>query len=422
VIEPYFGEFLISPIPLELSLNYCSHKCAYCFANLNKPDRRASMTPIMNLLRDYRNRDTLQARLLQAGYPVLFSNKVDPFAASNYKQALPIARTLVDLDIPIAWQTKGGRGLKELLPDLPPGCWYVSISFNDDELRKRIEHGATTLESRYELIQQLVESGHSVNVGINPLVPEWLPEPEPVMDRLKALGVHGVWIQTLHLNYRQRNNLSNKERSEIGEELIKRSMKRNESAADVAHVDRAGCYARSIGLETFSVHQPHPSKFFSEYPKYYKKLFPTNQDLVNAAFERLPRGEIVDFENWYDLVGDKLPSGVHPIDHYIGATARDLFWSVKIPKRMTYRQLLGIFWHNHKCHASPMKLRCFSLLSEDEEHDVEIVDPQGLRYLVFRGNDVSDEWYVSDEEARKWRALSEEETGAASPPQAGNTA
>lgn len=39
MLDVYYGEFLINPIPLELSLNYCSHKCAYCFANVNQPGR-----------------------------------------------------------------------------------------------------------------------------------------------------------------------------------------------------------------------------------------------------------------------------------------------------------------------------------------------------------------------------------------------
>ena len=61
MIEPYFGEFLINPVPLELSFNYCSHKCAYCFANLNKPDRQFDVLRFMRFIRDYPNRDTLAA-------------------------------------------------------------------------------------------------------------------------------------------------------------------------------------------------------------------------------------------------------------------------------------------------------------------------------------------------------------------------
>lgn len=391
MIEPYFGEFLVSPVPLELSLNYCSHKCAYCFANLNKPDRKASIASITNLLRDFRKRDTLAARLLQQGYPVLFSNKVDPFATSNYKQAVPLAETLVDLGIPIAWQTKGGRGLDKLLPNVPKACWYVSIGFTDDTLRASIEPGATTLESRYELIQQLVERGHTVNVGLNPLVPEWMPEPEPVLDRLKSLGVWGVWIEYLHLNYRQRNNLTDRERAAIGSDRIAKAMKRIADAGDIRHIERAGSYARSIGLETFSIGQPFTSGFFTPYYSLYGKLFPTIQQLVNSAYLSLEPGDLITFDDWWEIAKEYLPAGVHPLDHVIGSTAHDLFWEHKIPKHMTYRQLLGIIWQHPKCKAAPAGVKCFAYAQKDA--DTEWVDHQGMRVLTFVGETLTDRWY-----------------------------
>ena len=42
MIVPYWGELFVSPAPLEMTLNHCSHACAYCFANLNDPQRRAT--------------------------------------------------------------------------------------------------------------------------------------------------------------------------------------------------------------------------------------------------------------------------------------------------------------------------------------------------------------------------------------------
>jgi hypothetical protein len=36
----YDNELTISPIPIELSLNFYSHSCHFCFANLNAPNRR----------------------------------------------------------------------------------------------------------------------------------------------------------------------------------------------------------------------------------------------------------------------------------------------------------------------------------------------------------------------------------------------
>lgn len=57
----------------------------------------------------------LAARLMREGYPVMLSNKVDPFAASNYKMTLPHLRLFKAKGIPVAFQTKGGKGIEEAL-------------------------------------------------------------------------------------------------------------------------------------------------------------------------------------------------------------------------------------------------------------------------------------------------------------------
>lgn len=61
-ISPYYGEFMVSPCPLELSFNYCSHGCVFCFANLNKPLRNFDAKAPARLIADYMNRSTLEAK------------------------------------------------------------------------------------------------------------------------------------------------------------------------------------------------------------------------------------------------------------------------------------------------------------------------------------------------------------------------
>jgi len=110
-VDVFFGEFLISPIPLELSLNYCSHVCAYCFANLNDRGRQADIGAVMRFFNELPSRTSLQSHLVREGYPILFSNRVDPFATSNVKLSLPLLEIMRTLDIPVAIQTKGGKGI-----------------------------------------------------------------------------------------------------------------------------------------------------------------------------------------------------------------------------------------------------------------------------------------------------------------------
>jgi DNA repair photolyase len=65
----------------------------------------------------------------------------------------------------------------------------------DDAVRKRVEPMAPSIESRFELVEQLVAAGHVVTVGVNPLTLDWVPDFEPLLNRIKDLGAWGAWIE-----------------------------------------------------------------------------------------------------------------------------------------------------------------------------------------------------------------------------------
>ena len=177
-LKPLFGGFLKIPLPLELSGNFCSHKCSYCFANLNSPTRTLDTKSVLNLLANFEKRKSLEASLLQLGCPVMISNHVDPFATSNYRQLVPIMKMMSELDIDYSVQTKGGKGWEEILEMLKPSVWYISISHDQETTRKQIEPAAPSIEHRYELIEAVASKGHTVIVGFNPCVEEWCLDPQ----------------------------------------------------------------------------------------------------------------------------------------------------------------------------------------------------------------------------------------------------
>lgn len=159
MLRPYHGSFLGSVAALELSLNYCSHACSYCFANAKKRDRKTELTQTINLLTQYPERNTLAATFLKHKYPILISNNVDPFAQSNYRQTIPLLEIMRSAGIPVEIQSRGGPGSDEAIDMLPPTNWYVSICHQDDAFRKVVEPGAPTLSSRYKLIEKLIGLG-----------------------------------------------------------------------------------------------------------------------------------------------------------------------------------------------------------------------------------------------------------------------
>lgn len=390
-LGPFYGEFLVSPVPLELDLDFCSHKCSYCFANLSKPGRRIHWPSLFNLLKDYQNRDTLTARLLQQGYPVLISNKSDPFAASNAEAAYATICQMTELSIPIALQTRGGKYAKDVASWLPPSCWYISICQLDDTLRARLEPGAPSIDSRFELIEAATSHGHVATVGMNPLVKEWLPEPEKLLDRAKAAGAVGVWSEPLHLNYKQRNEMSDREKAAVTLPIIERGMRRNKSE-DVEHLQRALAYAESIGLEPFSGGLPLWTGYHDAFIEVYDDLFPTQQEFTNGliAYNDTPR--LVTFTEWSDWFLKRLPEGDFPLNSYIGSIHLEHQW----PRPRTFRDVLEIIWldpHNKK---SPAYSGWFAFAKDGDGN--AIIADDGYPAMAFVP-ETTREWCVTMEAA-----------------------
>lgn len=168
MIEPFAGEFAKVPTPLELALNYCSHKCGYCFANLNQPDRQANVQAIQNSIRKMYSgeSESITSALLREKRPVCLSNRVDPFATSNYQISTPIIELLTELEIPVYLQTKGGQGkAKDALEHIAsnvikkPSLWYITIAQDSDAKAKQIEPAAPSITKRLELIDYLQSIG-----------------------------------------------------------------------------------------------------------------------------------------------------------------------------------------------------------------------------------------------------------------------
>lgn len=373
MITPYFGEFLVSPVPLELSLNYCSHKCAYCFANLNKPDRKAELGPIVNLLKEFRERKSLPALLLQEGYPVLMSNKVDPFAASNYQPTLQILRIMREMGIPVAFQTKGGKGIDECLSMIGPSAFYISIGFMDDALRKKIEPGAPPIATRLALIEKLRGRGHHVCVGINPCVPQWLPDPTELMREIQKRGVSDVWIETLHLNNNQTRNMNSREKANLGDAVINEAMKKTASPETFDYFRLALESAFELGMQSFTVNSPYPSSYHDAYHRLYPKSFPTMQGFINECAGKKKPGDGVTFAEFRQHMMKNLPRFTGPLNDYIGAATPTMKVKYNVPRMMNFPTLLAIVWQAAESKANPQKN--FAFMEEaigKDEHGLPI--------------------------------------------------
>ncbi len=372
-LQTYSGEFTISPIPLELSMNYCSHKCAYCFANLNQPGRTFDAKGTIDKIRNSGKSKSLTAHLLNNKYPILLSNRVDPFAQSNYKQAIPLIEILQKNGNPISFQTKGGNGIDDAIQIVDKSHWYISISFSNDELRKKIEPGATTITQRFELIRKLKENGHSVSIGLNPVIEDWLPlsDYEELIKIFKELGIKDIWCETLHLNPKQIKNLSDKEFINIGESVINEAKKRHTKIFDSYYQYLVEDMFEN-GFNVFSMGQPFKSSYFNNSHEIYKgKTLKTTQDFINHCFDNYEDGQEIRFSDYYQFMkSDFYEMSFSEVDGYAYRIARNVYKrNIEKPfKRL--KDVLFWYWDNIDVSKSLFNNPLFSVVSYEENKKI----------------------------------------------------
>jgi len=384
VIVPYWGEFLVNPAPLELSLNRCSHACSYCFANLNDPHRKVDYPALMRLLSEYRERQTYVAYLLQQGYPTVISNRTDPFSRNNGQQTLAVLGVMAEMGLPVMIQTKGGDEAAEAAAMLPPSVWYVTISSLSEQVRQSVEPGAPTIAARLALIEQVVAAGHQVVVGVNPCVPEWLEDPKSLMLALAQRGARGAWIERLHLYYAQTKEMKGWQREALGGTVIGKAQQRRPDPLEFDFIMAVREIAEDAGLQVYSVGQPTRSEFARPWEDLYKKTFPTAQGFVNQCYDKGWIERLISFDDFADYFVERLPAGRFPIDSFLGSVAHNLWRTHKIPPQLTFRELLGIIWSEPRSRNCPARMPCFAYAGrEDGDGWVQYVDEKEMPYLVF---------------------------------------
>lgn len=396
-IRAYAGEFLVSPAGLELSMNWCGHACTYCFANAFKPDRKADLTAIMGLLANYRTRSTREAKLLQAGVPMLVSNHVDPFAGTNAEQFEPIWELLMELQIPLTWQTRGAhkpqrKFLERVVRENPPSVWYVSIPMLDDAVRKRVEPMAPSIESRFELIQMLVEAGHVVTVGVNPLALDWVPDFEPLLTRIRDLGAWGAWIEVPYFAQTFKNNLNPDQIRRLTPEFIKKCGERG-NAMDIANAKEAMVFAQEIGLQVFSTSYEEATEFFDPWHDIYERPMPYWHQLINVVDLELDDDDdesfvIVTKQDAMEIL-EPLPEldWAEPLRHKNAKHYR----AITNPDGKLPKQDVAGFWNliwNDEVYAKALGPNSFKRFAHASIRDgdtiIPLVDDNGDRIVVYR--------------------------------------
>jgi len=329
------GMFLTIPTALGLDMNYCSHACGYCFANNNKPDRQLLMEKTFNTLKNFEKNKSLVAFYLQNRFPILASNTVDIFAKSNYKHFLELYSIIKDKQIPLYIQTRGGKGVDEVLKTLPKSAVYVSITSHDEKIIKKIEPGCPTPNERIELVKKLHKLGHNVAVGINPYMPNYC-DAEWIIQQTRDY-TDKYWINELHINNNQLRNVTDRMKKIIKDEI--KFCKEDNSLAKL--YDLCIEYAIVPG----GIYKPSLSNFWNIFDCYENKL-PTSYDFVKHIINTKKEHCEIYFDEFKDFILSRIPKGINSFDSgYIVSIKRDYS---NLKARYSVEEVVRFIWNNWK--------------------------------------------------------------------------
>lgn len=370
VIEPFWGELGHVPVPMEVSHNFCSHKCAFCFANLNSPNRKADVEGIFRQLKNYRNQSSFASLLLQKKMAVAVSNKTDPFAHSNYKITLPMLELMAQDKIPVFMQTRGGTGVDEALKILPPTLWYVSITHTDDAIRKLVEPGAPSIERRWELVDKLHALGHSVLIAVNPYAKQWVDN-DVMLKRLEAHKPAGIVLQLLHLNSKQIANMSAKEIANMGPEVMTYSRKRNDDPAQIEAMEALHDGATSLGIRVKNYNQPSKINTAGQIYRdvYGDAVFRDRQGFIEWCRANKADFDTVTFKQYETYFFEGFPFDPRerfPIRSYLTSQSKEMREGVHVPSQLSFRDVLRTQWNMPEARSLMTRAACFAILAEGE--------------------------------------------------------
>ncbi len=394
MIDILTNGFLTSPAAITFNGNHCSHGCTYCFANINNPKRTLDIKAVTSQLRNYKKRNDLVSFYLREKYPLLISNSIDPFSKSNQPFVNNLIRTLIDIEVPIILATRGGVGIDDILTDLKPSVWYISIPYNEDTVRQHYEPKATTLQERYDLIKTVTDLGHKVILSINPLNANFAPNPQEIAQRGKEAGATSVLINKLHLSPKQQTNLTDREKAVIGEDLLKDARGRNfkNDWIELA-IDLYGwCFNNDMPLAGFD--DGLETKVFNEFRTTYGKQLPTIYDWFNWCAANKTTGDAIYFQEFFDFYAPLLPELEGNVSKYI--FNRAVIKDTSFYKTMTIKNLLHLYWEHPQVEIGLAKnFPTFSWIKKQTATKLDFMyDSDHNRVLHYNGENYNPKEYI----------------------------
>lgn len=385
MITPLTNGLLVNPVPLQLTLNLCSHGCIYCFSILNNPKRKADLKGIVSQLKNHNTRNDLVSYFLREKYPVLISNNVDPFSKNNYQLTSQIVDILNSYEIPIQLNTRGGFGWQEVTEKMKPSLIYVSVPYFDDEIRMKYEPNAPSLEDRFDMVKELVKR-HKVMIGINPFDRAFCDDHKQIIDQYRAIGIKYFWINAFHLTYKQQANLTTNQKEILGEELLNHAARKNLFTPEwIENYIEVREYCKTVDCEIIGDPSGHFAGFEEDLYSIYDKLLPTQNDFFKWCEENKTDGDFIYFQEFFDFFNARLPQievNISPFIENKSNVGDQTFY-----KKTKLSNILHVYWDSKAGLKLPTYYPVFSWVKKQFPTKLDwIKDENGDRVMFYHPN------------------------------------
>ncbi|TDX83960.1 radical SAM protein [Epilithonimonas xixisoli] len=399
MISPLTNAFLINPMPLQLTLNLCSHGCIYCFSILNDPKRKADLKKILSILKHHKNRNDITSLFLKDKYPVLISNNVDPFSKNNHVLTNQILKLLVAMDIPVQLNTRGGYGWQEASEKIKPSIWYVSVPYSDDEVRKIFEPNAPSLDERFEMVKELVKK-HKVMIGINPFDAKFSDDHKAIIDKYSEIGVKHFWINRFHLNYKQQSNLTDSQKEIFGPEFLKQAASKDINPETVKLYIALRDYAKEKDCEIIGTPSGHYESWFDDFYSIYPKTMPTQNDFFKWCEENKSEGDTISFDEFFDFFAPLIPDWETDISKFIYNKSN--LDDKTFMKKTRLKNILHVYWDSKAGLNLAKNYPVFSWFKVQTEKKLDWAkDGNGDRLLIYHPNNYNTKEFLILEETKQ---------------------
>lgn len=348
MIDLFKGEFLFHPIPMEMSMNACSHRCVYCFANLRNSEREFDMRAFASDMSRIHNGNFIHRKMLE-GYPVLLSNLTDPFSHNNEAFTEGVLEYFKMNNIRVYFQTKGGKNALKLIRNYGlRSSVYITMTTDRDDISKRIEPNAPAISERIDLAKSLIEDGNEVVVGINPLASEWISEDRlhQFVEKLYGIGVKTFVLQLLYTDKKYDQFYMSRDFAGIN---VDRYNKRKYADDAVRYFQRS-VMELSKKYNIIAWNAPVLNRGWSDTAEIYNgKVLPTTQDFINFIAKGRETEEFdVTFDDFYNyMIGplEKFFDYEYPrLDAYVVNRNRNTWKNLPVQKLYNIRDFLKIYW------------------------------------------------------------------------------